>query len=89
LSYRTLQVKALTPNEDITPMGRLLSKMPTDVHLAKSLLLSVLAKCLDPVLTIAAGLSAKSPFVKPFGQEHEADLAKAKFRVVTMACIKS
>jgi ATP-dependent RNA helicase DHX29 len=27
------QVGALTPSEEITPMGRLLSKLPTDVHL--------------------------------------------------------
>jgi HrpA-like RNA helicase len=28
-----VEVKALTANEDITPMGRLLSKLPMDVHL--------------------------------------------------------
>lgn len=73
------QVQALTASEEITPMGRLLSKMPIDVHLGKFILNSVVMKCLDPALTIAAALSAKSPFVTPFGQEEEADKAKLKF----------
>ncbi|KAG8906193.1 hypothetical protein FRB99_007409 [Tulasnella sp. 403] len=76
-----VEVKALTPAEDITPMGRLLSKMPTDVHLGKFLLAAVVMKCLDPALTIAATLSAKSPFITPLGQEDEADRAKSKFQV--------
>ena len=62
-------------------MGRLLSKLPTDVHLGKFLLISTLFGCLDPALTIAATLSSKSPFVSPFGHEDEADRAKASFRV--------
>lgn len=62
-------------------MGRLLSKLPTDVHLGKFLLTAALFRCLDPALTIAAALNAKSPFVSPFGLEDRADLAKASFRV--------
>ncbi len=31
-----VEVKALTALEEITPMGRLLSKMPVDVHLGES-----------------------------------------------------
>jgi ATP-dependent RNA helicase DHX29 len=76
-----VQVRALTPSEEITPMGRLLSKLPTDVHLGKFLLTAALFRCLDPALTIAAALNAKSPFVSPFGLEDKADLAKNSFRV--------
>ncbi|ESK98316.1 atp dependent rna [Moniliophthora roreri MCA 2997] len=76
-----VEVRALTPSEDITPMGRLLSKLPTDVHLGKFLLIATLMRCLDPALTIAASLNSKSPFVTPFGLEQEADRAKASFRV--------
>ncbi len=74
------QVKALTPMEEITPMGRLLSKLPTDVHLGKFLLFASIFKCLDPALTIAAALTSKSPFITPFGHEAVATLAKASFR---------
>jgi len=61
-------------------MGRLLSKLPTDVHLGKFLLIATLFRCLDPALTIAAALNSKSPFVSPFGFEQEADRAKLAFR---------
>ncbi|KAJ6604782.1 P-loop containing nucleoside triphosphate hydrolase protein [Mycena vulgaris] len=75
-----VEVGALTASEDITPMGRLLSKLPTDVHLGKFLLVATLFRCLDPALTIAAALNSKSPFVSPFGLEQEADRAKIAFR---------
>ncbi|KIK71157.1 hypothetical protein GYMLUDRAFT_66365 [Collybiopsis luxurians FD-317 M1] len=75
-----VEVRALTPSEEITPMGRLLSKLPTDVHLGKFLLIAVLFQCLDPALTIAAALNSKSPFLTPFGLEQEADRAKASFK---------
>lgn len=61
-------------------MGILLSRLPTDVHLGKFLLFAVIFKCLDPALTIAAALNAKSPFLTPFGHEDEARRAKVSFR---------
>ena len=76
-----VEVKALTTLEEITPMGRLLSKLPMDVHLAKFLLVAALFKCLDPALTIAATLNSKSPFITPFGYETAADAAKKGFAV--------
>ncbi|KAG6846023.1 hypothetical protein H0H87_011071 [Tephrocybe sp. NHM501043] len=75
-----VEVRALTPSEEITPMGRLLSKLPTDVHLGKFLLTATLFRCLDPALTIAAALNSKSPFLSPFGFEQEADRAKQGFK---------
>lgn len=75
-----VEVQALTSAEDITPMGRLLSKLPTDVHIGKFLLIAALFRCLDPALTIAAALNSKSPFVTPSGLEHEADRAKNAFK---------
>ncbi|KZV88269.1 P-loop containing nucleoside triphosphate hydrolase protein [Exidia glandulosa HHB12029] len=76
-----IEVRALTPSEEITPMGRLLSKLPVDVHLGKFLLVAALFGCLDPALTIAATLNAKSPFLTPFGHEAEADRAKLGFMI--------
>ncbi|KAF9654251.1 P-loop containing nucleoside triphosphate hydrolase protein [Thelephora ganbajun] len=76
-----VEVRALTPTEDITPLGSLLSKLPTDVHLGKFLLIATTFRCLDPALTIAATLSSKSPFLIPFGSEDAADLAKSRFKV--------
>lgn len=62
-------------------MGRLLSKLPTDVHLGKFLLIATVFRCLDPALTIAATLNSKSPFIAPLGLEQEADRARNSFRV--------
>ncbi|KAL6302192.1 P-loop containing nucleoside triphosphate hydrolase protein [Sparassis latifolia] len=76
-----VEVRALTLNEEITPMGRLLSKLPTDVHLGKFLLIATLFRCLDPALTVAATLNSKSPFLSPLGLEKEADRAKLSFQV--------
>ena len=81
LPFTLLKVRALTPSEEITPMGRLLSTLPTDVHLGKFLLTATLFRCLDPALTIVAVLNSRSPFVSPFGFEQEADRAKNSFRV--------
>ena len=74
-----LQVRALMPNEEITPLGRLLSALPTDIHIGKFLLMATIFRCLDPALTIAATLNSKSPFLTPFGHEREADRAKTSF----------
>ncbi|PKI85875.1 RNA helicase [Malassezia vespertilionis] len=59
-----VQVQALTPNEDITPLGRILSRMPLDVHLGKFLLVAAHFRCLDPALSIAAMLNNRSPFMR-------------------------
>ncbi|WVN88411.1 uncharacterized protein L203_103620 [Cryptococcus depauperatus CBS 7841] len=76
-----VEVKALTLYEDITPLGKLLSKLPMDVHLSKFLLVATMLGCLDPALTVAATLNSKSPFVTPFGFESQARAAKQSFAV--------
>lgn len=81
-----VEAKALTTTEEITPMGRILSKLPMDVHLGKFLLIAALFRCLDPALTIAATLNGKSPFVAPFGLEHQAGVAKSSFKIGQRGC---
>ncbi|KAF8642409.1 hypothetical protein AX16_009674 [Volvariella volvacea WC 439] len=75
-----VEVRALTTSEELTPMGRLLSKLPTDVHLGKFLLVATVFRCLNPALTIAAALNSKSIFNRPFGMEQQADMAKSIFK---------
>ncbi|KAI7827106.1 P-loop containing nucleoside triphosphate hydrolase protein [Gamsiella multidivaricata] len=74
-------VRALTKTEELTPLGIHLCNLPVDVHIGKMILFGSIFKCLDPILTIAAMLSFKSPFVTPFGAEDEADAAKARFKL--------
>ena len=59
-----VEVQALTPNEEITPLGRHLCHMPLDVHLGKFLLIATRFQCLDSALSIAAMLNCKSPFLR-------------------------
>ncbi|TVY78121.1 ATP-dependent RNA helicase DHX29 [Lachnellula suecica] len=68
-----IDVRALTPGEDLTPLGIQLARLPLDVFLGKLILLGSIFKCLDAVITIAAILSSKSPFVAPFGARNQAD----------------
>jgi ATP-dependent RNA helicase DHX29 len=63
-----IDVRALTQGEDLTPLGIQLARLPLDVFLGKLCLLGSIFKCLDAVITIAAILSSKSPFVAPFGK---------------------
>ena len=51
-----------TSMEVLTPLGHHVAKLPLDVRLGKMLIFGALFRCLDPVLTIAASLSSKSPF---------------------------
>lgn len=75
-----LEVKALTPNEDLTPLGRHLAQLPLDVYLGKLLLLSSLYGCVDVCVTIAAILSSKSPWVQPFGKREQAEATRLTWK---------
>jgi HrpA-like RNA helicase len=50
------------PDLPLTPLGAHLARLPVDPHLGKMLIYASVFGCLDPVLTIAACLSYKSPF---------------------------
>ena len=63
----------------LTPLGFHLALLPIDVRLGKMLIFASLFECLDPVLTIAATMSNKSPFSAPFGKQQQADAAKRRF----------
>ncbi|CAO3629564.1 unnamed protein product [Cunninghamella echinulata] len=81
-AIETLQeVQALSSdgNETLTPLGVHLSNLPVDVHIGKMILYGAMFRCLDPILTIAASISFKSPFIRPFGYEEEADKARKLF----------
>jgi ATP-dependent RNA helicase DHX29 len=75
-------VQALSQDgyQRLTPLGQHLSNLPVDVHIGKMLLYGAMFQCLDPILTIAAAMSFKSPFIRPFGKEDEADKAREGFK---------
>lgn len=49
--------------------GRNLSMLPVEPKLGKMLILGAIFNCLDPVMTIVAGLSVRDPFLMPFDKK--------------------
>lgn len=81
-AVRRLQdVGALDETQDLTALGHHLSALPVDVRIGKLMLYGAIFQCLDSVLTIAACLSHKSPFVSPFNKRAEAEKRKREFAI--------
>ncbi|KAG2537592.1 hypothetical protein PVAP13_9NG309500 [Panicum virgatum] len=72
-------IGALNDMEELTSLGRHLCTLPLDPNLGKMLLMGSVFQCLDPVLTIAAALAYRNPFVLPIDRKEEADAVKRSF----------
>lgn len=65
--------------EALTPLGRLLARLPMDPRLGKALVYACLLRCAGPALTVAAVLSTGRPlFVAPPDKRAAADAARAR-----------
>ncbi|EFC46607.1 predicted protein [Naegleria gruberi] len=71
---------ALSDEGDLTDLGDKMSAFPLDPQLSKLLLVSPDFGCSNEICTIVAMLSSPTPFVRPKGQQREADSAKAQFQ---------
>uniref|UniRef100_A0A3Q3GD52 ATP-dependent DNA/RNA helicase DHX36 n=1 Tax=Labrus bergylta TaxID=56723 RepID=A0A3Q3GD52_9LABR len=71
-----IDLNALDNEENLTPLGFHLARLPVEPHIGKLILFGALLGCLDPVLTIAASLSFKDPFFIPLGKEKMADMRR-------------
>uniref|UniRef100_R7W454 Helicase C-terminal domain-containing protein n=1 Tax=Aegilops tauschii TaxID=37682 RepID=R7W454_AEGTA len=58
-------IGSLDENENLTDLGRYLSMLPVDPKLGKMLIMGAVFRCIDPILTVVAGLSARDPFLLP------------------------
>lgn len=68
---------ALAPaDEAMTALGRHLALLPVDPRIGKMLVYGALMGCVEPVLTIAAAMSTRSPFVAPLDKRDEADAVR-------------
>ncbi|KAL1783101.1 ATP-dependent RNA helicase Dhx29 [Sigmodon hispidus] len=65
----------------LTPLGQHLAALPVNVKIGKMLIFGAIFGCLDPVATLAAVMTEKSPFTTPIGRKDEADLAKSSLAV--------
>ncbi|PAN45021.1 hypothetical protein PAHAL_9G088000 [Panicum hallii] len=72
-------IGALDGNENLTDLGRYLSILPVDPKLGKMLIMGAVFRCIDPVLTVVAGLSVRDPFLLPQDKKDLAGTAKSRF----------
>ncbi|CAL4935943.1 unnamed protein product [Urochloa decumbens] len=72
-------IGALDGNENLTDLGRYLSMLPVDPKLGKMLIMGAVFRCIDPVLTVVAGLSVRDPFLLPQDKKDLAGTAKSRF----------
>lgn len=76
------KIGACEPNEPrLTPLGQHLAALPVNVKIGKMLVFGAIFGCLEPVATLAAVMTEKSPFITPIGRKDEADLAKSSLAV--------
>lgn len=79
-SLRFLQrLSALDKDENMTALGVHLSKMAIHPQIGKMLLFGTIFGCFDPISSVVAAHSFKSPFYTVMGKEKECDEAKRKF----------
>ncbi|KAJ0962773.1 hypothetical protein J5N97_027895 [Dioscorea zingiberensis] len=72
-------IGALDEREELTILGRHLSMLPVEPKLGKMLIYGAMFNCLDPILTVVAGLSVRDPFLMPFDKKDLADAARSQF----------
>ncbi|VDQ11836.1 unnamed protein product [Trichobilharzia regenti] len=69
---------ALDNFEELTELGYHICDIPIPAHYAKMVLVSVVLKCLDPILTIACILAYTEPFTIPRNDGERRDLMNAR-----------
>ncbi|KAH7434390.1 hypothetical protein KP509_06G015600 [Ceratopteris richardii] len=72
-------IGALDDKEELTNLGMHLTSLPVDPRIGKMLIMGAIFSCLDPVLSIAAGLTVRDPFVLPVDKKDAAEKVKYKF----------
>uniref|UniRef100_A0A0C9RKH2 RNA helicase n=1 Tax=Fopius arisanus TaxID=64838 RepID=A0A0C9RKH2_9HYME len=72
-------LNALDSDENLTPLGYHLAKLPLDLQTGKMVLLASIFSCIEPIFGIAASLAFKDPFYNPVDKEKEAKAAKLDF----------
>ena len=79
-SVRNLEaLGALTEEEEITPLGRLLASLPVHPSLGKMIVLGIIFRCLDPMLVLGAAAEERSLFANPLGARAAALEARTSF----------
>ena len=78
--FRTLSELGALDDDEVTPLGVAMARLPVDVRIARMLLEGKALGCVQPVITIAAALSLQDPRERPADRQQAADEAQAVFR---------
>ncbi|KAF5184522.1 Dexh-box atp-dependent rna helicase dexh7 protein [Thalictrum thalictroides] len=70
------EVGAIEGDEELTPLGYHLAKLPVDVLIGKMMIYGGIFCCLSPILSISAFLSYKSPFTYPKEERQHVEIVK-------------
>ena len=72
------EIGALDSNEDLTPLGAHIASLPLDARIGKFLLFGCMLRCISSVLTIAAAMSSRSPFLGSIDKREDVQAVKEK-----------
>ncbi|TKY88425.1 hypothetical protein EX895_002777 [Sporisorium graminicola] len=72
-------VGALDMYKNLTSLGRVLLQLPVDAPMGKMCLYGAFFRCLDPVLSLAAILTSRDPFMAPMHLREEAEMIKDRW----------
>lgn len=70
---------ALTEDEALTPLGRLLASLPVHPALGKMIVLGIIFRCLDPMIILGAAAHERPLFVRPPGLKREVERVRNRF----------
>lgn len=70
---------ALTEEEELTPLGRVLASLPVHPTLGKMIILGIIFRCLDPMIILGAAAQQRPLFMRPLDQKSAVDEIKKDF----------
>ncbi|XP_052864585.1 ATP-dependent DNA/RNA helicase DHX36-like [Anopheles cruzii] len=73
------RLNLIDDEEQLTPLGYHLGRLSLDPQAGKMVLLASIFGCIEPISSIAASLSFKDPFSKPFDKDEEVLRARRWF----------
>ena len=78
--YKTLfELGAVTDQQELTPLGRKLARLPVDPRIARIVWAALEEHCLPEVLIIASALEIQDPRERPLEKQQQADEAHKRF----------
>jgi ATP-dependent RNA helicase DHX36 len=73
------EIEAITDDEQITALGRVLASLPVHPSMGKMIVLGIIFRCLDPMLILASAANVKDFFLRPLEARFEAKQARISF----------